>query len=76
MSTVLMYLQALFDDPACIIAIVYFVFKLIVWLCTLNKRKTEKMDNDTLKAEIADIYLATAQVYQAIKENEHETKKL
>lgn len=73
MSTVSLWFQNLFDSPEVILCVVYFVIRLVYWLCTIPKRKNEKLTATEQANEVKDIYVATAQLYELIrKERENE----
>lgn len=73
MSTISFWFQNLFDSPEAILCIVYFAIRLVYWLCTIPKRKSEKLTVTEQANEVKDIYVATAQLYELIrKERENE----
>lgn len=72
MSTVLTWLQAVFESPEAILCIVYFVIRLIYFLATRKKKKTDDTNKVIEQNEINDIYLATAQLYDLLKKDKTE----
>lgn len=73
MSTVVTWFQTLFETPEAILCVFYFAIRLVYWLCTIPKRKSEKLTATEQANEVKDIYVATAQLYELIrKERENE----